>query len=110
MRDLFFRAIQYTYRENQALTQLEVLALLGRKFKIPFLIKRLPSKTEICFGFNPFFLLPGNNPKIEVVEDQGYMFKPPFKIRNKNGLVKLLKKRDLNGEGGVMYDEGGGNL
>ena len=45
-----------------------------------------------------------------MVEDQGYMFKPPFKIRNKNGLVKLLKKRDLNGEGGVMYDEGGGNL
>jgi len=47
----------------------------------------------------------GNNPKIEVVADQGYMFKPPFKIRNKAGLVKLLKKRDLNGEGGVMYDE-----
>eukprot|EP00088_Acartia_fossae_P003196 TRINITY_DN11323_c0_g1_i1.p1 TRINITY_DN11323_c0_g1~~TRINITY_DN11323_c0_g1_i1.p1 ORF type:complete len:283 (+),score=54.69 TRINITY_DN11323_c0_g1_i1:31-879(+) len=47
----------------------------------------------------------GNNPKIEVVEGQGYIYKPPFKIRNKNGLVKLLKKRDLNGEGGVMYDE-----
>jgi len=47
----------------------------------------------------------GNNPKIEVTEDQRYNFKPPFRIRNKNALIKLLKKRDLNGEGGVMYDD-----
>jgi len=47
----------------------------------------------------------GNNPKIEVTEDNRYIFKPPYKIRNKNALIKLLKKRDLNGEGGVMYDD-----
>ena len=47
----------------------------------------------------------GSNPKIEVTEDQRYQFKPPFKIRNKNALLKLLKKRDLNGEGGIMYDD-----
>lgn len=47
----------------------------------------------------------GNNPKIEVTEDNRYIFKPPFKIKNKNGLMKLLKRRDLNGEGGIMYDD-----
>ncbi len=46
----------------------------------------------------------GNNPKIEVVEDR-YQFRPPYKLRDKKGLIKLLKRRDLNGEGGVMYDD-----
>ena len=40
-----------------------------------------------------------------MVDGQGYMFKPPFNIRNKNNLTKLLKRRDLNGEGGVLYDD-----
>jgi len=47
----------------------------------------------------------GSNPKIEVTEDQRYMFKPPYKIRNKKGLLNLLKKKDLSGEGGIMYDD-----
>jgi transcription initiation factor TFIIE subunit beta len=51
-----------------------------------------------------FNCLAGNNPKIEVVEDR-YQFRPPYKLRDKKGLIKLLKRRDLNGEGGVMYDD-----
>lgn len=46
-----------------------------------------------------------HNPKIEVTEDQRYMFRAPFKLRDKKSLLKLLKRRDLNGEGGVFYDD-----
>merc|ERR1719495_1895775 len=46
-----------------------------------------------------------HNPKIEVTDDQRYMFKAPFKLRDKKSLLKLLKRRDLNGEGGVFFDD-----
>merc|ERR1712183_679324 len=46
-----------------------------------------------------------HNPKIEVTDEQRYMFKAPFKLRDKKSLLKLLKRRDLNGEGGVFYDD-----
>jgi transcription initiation factor TFIIE subunit beta len=39
-----------------------------------------------------------------VVEDR-YQFRPPYNLRDKKGLIKLLKRRDLKGEGGVMYDD-----
>lgn len=63
------------------------------------------------------------NPKIEVIQltvivikdsqhcfkvtDAGdrYMFRAPFKLRDKKSLLKMLKRRDLNGEGGVYYDD-----
>ena len=41
----------------------------------------------------------------QVTDDQRYMFKAPFKLRDKKSLLKLLKRRDLNGEGGVYYDD-----
>jgi len=47
-----------------------------------------------------------NNPKIKLTDDGGrYMFKAPFELRDKKSLIKLLKRRDLNGEGGVYYDD-----
>lgn len=46
-----------------------------------------------------------HNPKIEVTDDQRYMFRAPFKLRDKKSLLKMLKRRDLNGEGGVFYDD-----
>jgi len=46
-----------------------------------------------------------HNPKIEVTDDQRYMFRAPFKLRDKKSLLKMLKRRDLNGEGGVYYDD-----
>jgi len=47
-----------------------------------------------------------NNPKIKVCDDGArYMFKPPFELRNKKSLLNLLKRRDLNGEGGVFRDD-----
>ena len=42
---------------------------------------------------------------LQVTDDQRYMFKAPFKLRDKKSLLKLLKRRDLNGEGGVFYDD-----
>ena len=33
------------------------------------------------------------------------MFKAPFKLRDKKTLLKMLKRRDLNGEGGVFFDD-----
>ena len=46
-----------------------------------------------------------NNPKIEVTPEMTYLFKPPYKMVNKKELMKLLKRKDLNGEGGIMYDD-----
>jgi len=46
------------------------------------------------------------NPKIEVTDaGDRYMFRAPFKLRDKKSLMKLLKRKDLNGEGGVYYDD-----
>ena len=56
------------------------------------------------FNFWFFCCCIGSNPKIEVMDDR-YIFRPPFKLRDKKSLIKLLKRRDLNGEGGVMYDD-----
>ena len=45
------------------------------------------------------------NPKLKVVEGDKYMYKAPFELRDKKTLLKLLKRKDLNGEGGVYYDD-----
>ena len=46
-----------------------------------------------------------NNPKVEVTPDGKYMFKPPYKIRDRKGLLKLLRQYDLKGLGGVLLDD-----
>merc|ERR1719495_2647049 len=46
------------------------------------------------------------NPKIEVTDSgDRYMFKAPYKLRDKKSLLKMLKRKDLNGEGGVYRDD-----
>lgn len=42
---------------------------------------------------------------MEVTPDGRYMFKPPYKIRDGKGLLKLLKQADLKGLGGIMLDD-----
>lgn len=34
-----------------------------------------------------------------------YLFKAPFKIKDKKGLLKLLKQQDLKGLGGIMLED-----
>ncbi|KAI5701698.1 hypothetical protein M8J75_012391 [Diaphorina citri] len=46
-----------------------------------------------------------NNPKIEVIEGNKYIFKPVFKIKDRKGLLKLLKQHDLKGIGGILLDD-----
>ncbi|CAH1708632.1 transcription initiation factor IIE subunit beta [Aphis gossypii] len=48
--------------------------------------------------------LPGN-PKIERTSDGKYMFKPPYKLKDRKALLKLLKQQDLKGLGGIMMDD-----
>lgn len=48
--------------------------------------------------------LPGN-PQIERTPDGKYMFKPPYKLKDKKALLKLLKQQDLKGLGGIMMDD-----
>lgn len=48
--------------------------------------------------------LPGN-PKIERTLDGKYMFKPPYKLKDRKALLKLLKQQDLKGLGGIMMDD-----
>lgn len=45
------------------------------------------------------------NPKIEVNIDGRYLFKAPYKIRDKKALLKLLKQHDLKGLGGVLLED-----
>lgn len=46
-----------------------------------------------------------SNPKIEVTLDGKYMFKPPYKIRDRKGLLKLLRQTDLKGLGGILLED-----
>ncbi|KAK4019443.1 Transcription initiation factor IIE subunit beta [Daphnia magna] len=46
-----------------------------------------------------------SNPKIEVTSDGRYMFKPPYRIRDRKGLLKLLRQTDLKGFGGILLDD-----
>ena len=45
------------------------------------------------------------NPKLKVVEGNKFVYKPPYELRDRKTLLKLLKRKDLNGEGGVYYDD-----
>jgi len=45
------------------------------------------------------------NPKLKVVEGHKFVYKPPYELRDRKTLLKLLKRKDLNGEGGVYYDD-----
>ncbi|KAK3090699.1 hypothetical protein FSP39_013842 [Pinctada imbricata] len=46
------------------------------------------------------------NPKIKVVENgEKYVFKPKYDIRDKKGLLNLLKKHDLHGWGGILFED-----
>ncbi|KAJ8677093.1 hypothetical protein QAD02_012880 [Eretmocerus hayati] len=45
------------------------------------------------------------NPKIEVVDGLKYRFKAVYNIKDKKGLLRLLKKHDLKGWGGIMLED-----
>lgn len=44
-----------------------------------------------------------NNPKVEVVGN-GYRFKPVYNIRDKKGLLNLLRENEQNGNGCIMME------
>ncbi|KAF4523863.1 hypothetical protein B566_EDAN013591 [Ephemera danica] len=47
-----------------------------------------------------------NNPKIEITSDGSrYVFKAPYKLRDKKSLLKLLKHHDLKGMGGILLED-----
>ncbi|XP_066904865.1 general transcription factor IIE subunit 2-like, partial [Halyomorpha halys] len=46
-----------------------------------------------------------NNPKIEVNNEGKYIFKAPYKIKDKKGLLRLLRQHDLKGLGGIMLED-----
>ncbi|KAL1448396.1 hypothetical protein WDU94_005588 [Cyamophila willieti] len=46
-----------------------------------------------------------NNPKIEVIDGTRFLFKAVFKLKDRKGLLKLLKQHDLKGIGGVLLDD-----
>lgn len=46
-----------------------------------------------------------NNPKIEVNPEGKFLFKAPYKIRDKKGLLRLLRQHDLKGLGGIMLED-----
>ncbi|KAF7990139.1 hypothetical protein HCN44_009874 [Aphidius gifuensis] len=45
------------------------------------------------------------NPKIEVTDSNKYVFKPKFKLVDKKSLLRLLKRHDLKGLGGILLEE-----
>ncbi|XP_073995796.1 transcription factor IIEbeta [Rhodnius prolixus] len=46
-----------------------------------------------------------NNPKIEANPEGKFLFKAPYKIRDKKGLLRLLRQHDLKGLGGIMLED-----
>uniref|UniRef100_A0A8D8Y300 Transcription initiation factor IIE subunit beta n=1 Tax=Cacopsylla melanoneura TaxID=428564 RepID=A0A8D8Y300_9HEMI len=46
-----------------------------------------------------------NNPKLEVIDGNRFLFKSVFKLKDRKGLLKLLKQHDLKGIGGVLLDD-----
>ncbi|KAL1457043.1 hypothetical protein WDU94_001719 [Cyamophila willieti] len=44
-------------------------------------------------------------PKIEVIDGTRFLFKAVFKLKDRKGLLKLLKQHDLKGIGGVLLDD-----
>ncbi|XP_044264772.1 general transcription factor IIE subunit 2 [Tribolium madens] len=46
-----------------------------------------------------------DNPKIEVTSDGKFLFKAPYKLKDRKSLLKLLKQQDLKGLGGVLLDD-----
>ncbi|XP_075228757.1 transcription factor IIEbeta [Lycorma delicatula] len=45
------------------------------------------------------------NPKIEVNNEGKFIFKAPYKIKDKKGLLRLLKQHDLKGLGGILLED-----
>jgi transcription initiation factor TFIIE subunit beta len=46
-----------------------------------------------------------NNPKIDASPAGTYLYKPPYDIMNKKGLLKLLRRQDLKGLGGIFLED-----
>ena len=46
-----------------------------------------------------------NNPKIEVIENDHFKYKPKYNIVNRKGLLRLLEKHDLKGLGGILLED-----
>lgn len=46
-----------------------------------------------------------NNEKIEVSQEGNFRYKPTYNIHDGKGLVKLLRKFDLKGWGGILLDD-----
>ena len=44
------------------------------------------------------------NPKIQE-SDNKYTFKPALQVRDKKGLLKLLRQHDMKGLGGIILDD-----
>lgn len=44
-----------------------------------------------------------NNPKIQINPDGTYIYKPPYTVMKKKGLIKLLRQHDLKGTNLSIY-------
>ncbi|KAF0287864.1 General transcription factor IIE subunit 2 [Amphibalanus amphitrite] len=46
-----------------------------------------------------------SNPKIMVTPEGKYQFKPPYDLRDRKTMLKLLRKHDLKGYGGLLLED-----
>ncbi|KAL1456157.1 hypothetical protein WDU94_000906 [Cyamophila willieti] len=46
-----------------------------------------------------------NNPKIDVIDETKFLYKPVFQLKGREGLLKLLKQQDLKGTGGILLND-----
>ena len=46
-----------------------------------------------------------SNPKIMVTPESKYQFKPPYDLRDRKTMLKLLRKHDLKGYGGLLLED-----
>ena len=46
-----------------------------------------------------------SNPKIMITPEGKYQFKPPYDLRDRKSMLKLLRKHDLKGYGGLLLED-----
>ncbi|KAF8766698.1 hypothetical protein HNY73_019736 [Argiope bruennichi] len=65
-------------------------------------IERAFRHKKVPGEFQAEILALASNPKLQVDSDGKYLFKPPYNIKDRRSLLKLLDKHDQQGLGGLQ--------
>ncbi|ESO09871.1 hypothetical protein HELRODRAFT_73187, partial [Helobdella robusta] len=84
--------VRHQTGETQPLTFDEILDETGQT--------DIPARTKHWLNYEAL----RNNVKIDVVNEDKYIYKPEYNIRGKNSLKKLLERHSREGQGGIFLE------